>query len=118
MRFITMVTTTNPEKVGAPPAELMQAIVQLGMSAGAALVDTGGMKDTGTVTVSKGDIHIDGPYAEAKEAVGGYAIYELPTEQDVVDYCEKFVDLHRKHWPAWEGEVTILQLQTYNMARG
>jgi hypothetical protein len=110
MKFLTMVTTSNPEKAGAPPPELFDAIMKLGMSTGAALKDTGGMRDTGKVKVEGGQLVVDGPYAEAKEALGGYAIYELPTEADVIEYCSKFLDLHRKHWPVWEGEVSILQL--------
>jgi hypothetical protein len=88
----------------------MQAIIELGMATGAALRDTGGMRDAGTVKVKGGDLVVDGPYAEAKEVAGGYAIYELPTEADVVEYCKKFADLHRKHWPAWEGKITIQEL--------
>ena len=110
MKFLTMVTTTNPETAGAPPPALMQAIMDLGMSTGAALRDTGGMKDTGSVRVAAGDLIVDGPFAEAKEAVGGYAIYELPSEADIVEYCRKFADLHRRHWPQWEGRITIQEL--------
>lgn len=110
MKFFTMVTTSNPDKAGPPPPELMQAIMELGQSTGAALKDTGGMKDTGTVAVKSGDLIVDGPFSEAKEAVGGYAIYDLPTVDAVVDYCRKFADLHRKHWPAWEGKITIQEL--------
>ena len=113
MKFLTMVTTTNPEKAGPPPAALFQAINELGAATGAALKDTGGMKTTGVVKVQSGQLLVDGPYTEAKEAVGGFAIYELATEAEVIDYCKKFLELHRKHWPAWEGEVTIQELINY-----
>ena len=118
MKFLTMVVTSNPEKAGPPPPALFQAIAELGMSTGTALVDTGGMKDVGTIKVQNHDLVVDGPFAEAKEAVGGYAIYELPTEKDVVEYCKKFLDLHRKHWPVWEGTVTIQELVNYGPPRG
>ena len=110
MKFITMVTTSNPDKAGPPPPRLMQAIIELGMSTGAALKDTGGMRDTGTVAVKGGSLVVDGPFAEAKEVAGGYAIYELASEAEVVDYCKKFADLHRKHWPVWEGRISIQEL--------
>jgi hypothetical protein len=113
MKFLTMVTTTNPEKAGPPPPALFQAINELGAATGAALKDTGGMKTTGVVKVQSGQLLVDGPYTEAKEAVGGFAIYELATEAEVIDYCKKFLELHRKHWPAWEGEVTIQELINY-----
>jgi hypothetical protein len=66
MKFLTMVTTSNPEKAGPPPPALFQAITELGMATGAALKDTGGMKAIGTVKVEDHDILVDGPYAEAK----------------------------------------------------
>jgi hypothetical protein len=111
-----MVKTLNPETALNPPAELMAAIVQLGMEAGARMTETGGMSLAGTVTTRRGDMVTDGPFAEAKEMVGGYAIYDLETEAEIVDWTERFVELHRKHWPEWDGEVTILKLEQFNMA--
>ncbi|SMQ71156.1 YCII-related domain-containing protein [Devosia lucknowensis] len=116
MKFLTMVKTLNPETAGFPSPALMQAIVQLGMEAGAKMTETGGMALAGTVTTRKGQMVVDGPFAESKELVGGYAIYELETEAEIVDWTERFVALHREHWPEWDGEVTILHLQTFNMA--
>lgn len=116
MKFITMVKTLNPEVADRPPAALMAAIVQLGMEAGARMTETGGMTLAGTVTTRKGQMVTDGPFAEAKEMVGGYAIYELETEAEIVDWTKRFVELHREHWPEWDGEVTILNLQQFNMA--
>jgi hypothetical protein len=113
MKFLTMVVTTNPDKAGPPPPALFQAIMELGQATGAALKDTGGMKDIGVVKVENHDMFVDGPFAEAKEAIGGYAIYDLPSYDDVRAYVEKFLDLHRKHWPAWEGQVTIQELVAY-----
>ena len=115
MKFITMVKTLNPEQVGQPPAALMGAIMQLGMEAGAKMLETGGMAVAGTVTTRKGQMITDGPFAEAKEQVGGYAIYELDTEAEIVRWSERFVDLHRQYWPEWDGEVSILHLQQFNM---
>jgi hypothetical protein len=110
MKFLTMVTTTNADRAGMPPPELTQAIMQLGIKAGSKLKDTGGMKDVGVARVAEGALVVDGPYAEAKEAVGGYALYELDTEAQAMDWVRDFIELHRKHWPAWEGEVKLLHL--------
>jgi hypothetical protein len=116
MKFLTMVKTLNPETASNPPPVLMSAIVQLGMEAGIKMTETGGMALAGTVTTRKGEMITDGPFAEAKELVGGYAIYELDTEAEIVKWTERFVDLHRQHWPEWDGEVTILRLDSFNMA--
>lgn len=116
MKFLTMVKTLNPEVASNPPPELMQAIVRLGMEAGARMTETGGMALAGTVSTRKGQLVTDGPFAESKEIVGGYAVYELDTEAEIVEWTQRFVELHRQHWPAWDGEVTILHLQQFNMA--
>lgn len=116
MKFITFVTTNNPAEAGAPPQALMQAIVQLGMEAGARMLETGGMSDTGKVQVRNRRVVVDGPYTEAKELVGGYAIYELPSEGDIVEWSRRFAEVHTLHWPQWEGEIAIQQLHDFNMA--
>jgi len=116
MKFLTMVKTLNPETATNPPPALMQAIMALGMEAGARMTETGGMALAGTVSTRKGQLVTDGPFAEARELVGGYAIYELDSEAEIVRWTERFVDLHRQHWPEWDGEVTILNLQQFNMA--
>ncbi|SEQ03393.1 Uncharacterized conserved protein [Devosia sp. YR412] len=115
MKFITFVTTTNPAEVGAPPPALMQAIMQLGMEAGARMVENGGMSDTATVRVRGKQVVTDGPFAESKELVGGYAVYELASEAEAVTWAERFADLHRQHWPEWEGQIAIQQLHVFEM---
>jgi hypothetical protein len=115
MKFVTFVHTTNAAEAGPPPPALMQAIIALGMEAGAALVETGGMSDTATVKVRRSQLITDGPFAETKELIGGYAIYDLPTEAQIVSWAQRFADLHRQHWPQWEGEITIQQLHGFDM---
>ena len=115
MKYITMVKTLNPETVSHPPPALMAAIMQLGIEAGARMLETGGMAMAGTVTTRKGEMITDGPFAEAKEQVGGYAIYEIDTDAEIVQWTQRFVELHRQHWPEWDGEVTILNLQQFKM---
>lgn len=115
MKFITFVNTTNAAEIGPPPSALMDAIVKLGMEAGAHLVENGGMSDTARISVLGKQLLTDGPYAEAKEVVVGYAIYDLPTEADVVRWTERFAELHRLHWPQWEGEILIQQMHTFAM---
>jgi hypothetical protein len=114
MKFMTMVTAANPDKAGPPPPELYQAIAELGVRAGEALKDNGGMSTVGTVSVKRGELIVDGPYAEAKEAVGGFAIYELDSKEEAVRWASDFMELHRRHWPAWEGEVIVRQMVYYN----
>ena len=53
---------------------------------------------------------IDGPFSETKEVVGGFAIFELPSREVAVDSARQFMELHRKHWPGWEGETEVRQI--------
>ena len=45
--------------------------------------------------------------------MGGFAIYELESEAEALEWVRQFLDLHRQHWPAWQGEVTIRHLINY-----
>jgi hypothetical protein len=53
----------------------------------------------------------DGPFTEAKEIVGGYAIVEAASNKDAVAVATEFMDLHRVHWPTFEGECEVRPLE-------
>jgi hypothetical protein len=114
MRYITLLTaTTTPE--GPPPGELMAAIAQLGEQATQAgvLLDTAGLAPSGAgarIELSGGSISVsDGPFTEAKELVS-YAIYQVSSKEEAVEWSNRFLRLHAEQWPGWEGEVTVLKL--------
>jgi hypothetical protein len=79
------------------------------------LKDTAGLEPTKKATkfkLSKGKItKIDGPFTEAKEIVGGYAIIETKTHHEALDIAHQFMELHRIHWPTFEGECEVRPLQ-------
>jgi len=52
----------------------------------------------------------DGPFTEAKEVVGGYAQFELKSKQEAIDAAVRFMELHKKYWPGWEGETEVRQM--------
>ena len=45
----------------------------------------------------------DGPFAETKEVLGGFAIFEFATREEALASLQSFMELHREHWPEWEG---------------
>jgi hypothetical protein len=53
----------------------------------------------------------DGPFAEAKEIVGGYAIVEAKSKDEAVDIARRFMELHRIHWPEFECEGEVRGIQ-------
>jgi hypothetical protein len=60
------------------------------------------------VALSGGKIRVtDGPFSEAKEVVGGYAICECASHEEAVELATRFMELHRIHWPEFEGESEL-----------
>jgi hypothetical protein len=58
--------------------------------------------------VSSGNLTVtDGPFSESKEVIGGWAILQGDSRADVMRVATEFMELHRKHWPGFEGESEI-----------
>ena len=115
MRFMTMVR--SKEGAGFPPQALMDGIAALGVEAGKALIESGGLMPTGAgakLALRKGEITItDGPFTEAKEVVGGYAVYEVKTKAEAIEWSRRFLALHQKHWKGFECEVELRQIMEF-----
>src|SRR5262245_10812799 len=114
MRHMTIVTPTQP--FGVPTPALLQAIGKLAEEATKAgvFVETAGLAPTAEgsrVRLSNGKISVtDGPFTEAKEVVGGYAIFDVKSKEEVMEWTRRFMELHKKHWPDWEGETEVRQM--------
>ena len=60
------------------------------------------------VRLSSGKITVmDGPFAETKEIVGGYAIMEAASRDEALALARRFMELHKENWPAFEGEREV-----------
>jgi hypothetical protein len=114
MRFMIMVKSA--ESAGPPPQALMAALAQLGEEAtrAGAMVETGGLLPSALgarVRLSAGKLSVtDGPFAETKELIGGYAVYDVKSKQEAIEWTSRFMQLHKDHWPGWEGESEIRQI--------
>ena len=98
MRFISIFTH---EPVNRPPTEAeiarMGKLIEEGMKAGWLIATEGvsfGQKgvrvhksSTGTVTVT------DGPFAETKEVIGGYALLKADSRDDVIELIRSFLEV-------------------------
>ena len=61
--------------------------------------------------VSKGaTTRVDGPYAEAKEVVGGWALLQYDSLEEAVAGQQEFAELHAKYWPECEMVATLRQI--------
>jgi hypothetical protein len=114
MQFMMLVK--HAENCGAPPKELMDAMAKLSDEAVRAgtIRGSGGLAPTAKSTrvrLSGGQIKVtDGPFTEAKEIIGGYAVFELNSKEEAIEGAVRFMELHKKHWPGWEGETEIRQI--------
>jgi hypothetical protein len=114
MRFMMIVKSA--EKWGFPPKELMEAIGKLSedsVKAGT-MLGSGGLRSTAEgarVRLDGGKVTVvDGPFTEAKEIIGGYAQFELKSKEEAVVAAKRFMELHKMHWPGWEGETEVRQM--------
>ena len=65
------------------------------------------------VRLSKGKISVtDGPFTESKEIVGGYALIEARSEEHALEIAREFMEIHRVHWPQFEGESEVRPLES------
>jgi hypothetical protein len=113
MRYIVLLRA--PQMSTPPPPELMAAIMQLGDEATQAgqLLDTAGLAPSvagARIQLAGGQISVtDGPFAEAKETIS-YAIYQVHSKEEAVEWSARFLRLHRDLWPGYEGECDVLKV--------
>ena len=88
----------------------MQRISEREIKAGR-MLDNGGLMPLATgagVRVADGELSvIDGPFVEAKEVIGGYAIFELRNKEEAVALAVEFMQLHKDLMPGWEGTCEV-----------
>ncbi|MDP2780295.1 YciI family protein [Devosia sp.] len=100
MRYFMSIIPPADLKSEDIPQGLMDAMgpwMEKNLAAGS-LVSTGGLKPasegrrlmghTGAVALT------DGPFAEAKEVIGGYAVFEAPDLQAATALASEFMQLH------------------------
>lgn len=110
MRFMSIVTSAH---VGPPTPELMEQMNKLAereFKAGRA-VDMGGLlplAEGARVTLAGGKVSVlDGPFVEAKEVIGGYAIFDFKSKEEAVASAVEFMTLHKDYMPGWEGVCEV-----------
>jgi hypothetical protein len=118
MRFMMLVKANSDYEAGKPPSPaLMEAIEKASreQAQSGVLLASGGLMpsaqgarvqvDHGKVTV------IDGPFAEAKELIGGYAILEAGSKAEAIEQGRAFMQLHVDVLgSSFSGELEIRQL--------
>ena len=108
MRFLSIYKTTER---GVPPSQeemtKMGKLVEDGMKAGFLLATEGCLPSAlgARVRISGGKVTVtDGPFTEAKELVGGFAILRANSKEEAVEMAKNFLQV------VGDGECELRQL--------
>ena len=110
MRFLGY--TLGDESVPMPPPDpdlmaRMDVFAKGAIDAGV-LVATGGIGPTAMgakISLSNGEYTVvDGPFIEAKELIGGWALMECRDQDEAIEWTKRFLDI------AGDGESTLRQV--------
>jgi hypothetical protein len=117
MRFMMLVKHAEKpvqgDKPVPPPQKLMDKLAKLSEEAvkSGAMIANGALGPTAgssRIRLSGGKVTvIDGPFAEGKEIVGGFAILDYRSKEEAVEGARQFMELYRQYWPGWEGETEV-----------
>ena len=108
MRFLSIYK--HAER-GTPPTEqemaAMGALIEEGMKSGWLIATEGCLPSALGARVRRDGTKVsvvDGPFTEAKEIVGGFALMEAASRDEAIELCRKFLAV------AGEGECELRQL--------
>lgn len=104
MRYLMMQKPTDAAPDERLFAEMAAFVEEL--SASGVLLATGGLAPEGVTFRSQGDevTVTDGPFAEAKEAVAGFALIEVRTREEAIELGRRFRRI------VGDGESTMQQV--------
>jgi hypothetical protein len=124
MRYMMLVRSDERKNQGPPDPKLMEAIGKLteDMNRAGIVVATGGLLPSAAgakVRLSRGKITVtDGPFSEAKELIGGYAILKAESKAGAIELARRFMQAHADALGAtWDGEVEVRQLADFEPER-
>jgi hypothetical protein len=110
MKFMFIVKSGH---AGPPTPKLLEEMHKLAnreIKAGR-MLDNGGLMPIAMgaqVRIAAGQLSVlDGPFTEAKEVIGGYAVFELKSKEEAVASAVEFMQLHKDHMAGWEGTCEV-----------
>jgi hypothetical protein len=118
MRYVILVKATADSEAGALPGEDLvhamadyhEELVRAGV-----LLDAAGLQPSAKGWRVRYDGEertvVDGPFAEAKELVGGYAILQAKSKEEAIELAKRFMRVHAQVLgSSYEGECEVRQL--------
>jgi hypothetical protein len=109
MKFLCLYKPSKPE--GTPPQQdemaRMGQLIEDWMKSGVLLATEGCLPSAkgARIRLSNGQFTVtDGPFTEAKEVVGGFALIRTKSREEAIEYTKKFLKV------AGDGETEIRQI--------
>jgi hypothetical protein len=106
MRYLFLIRSSHPAMPSSDLMTAMHALAQREVEAGRMIADGGLMPPEAGAElriVGRKLRVLDGPFAETKEVIGGFAIFELPDHDAAIESAREFMNLHLQFMPDWEG---------------
>ena len=105
LKFIMLVKGPDAKN---PPKALFDAIDGLLKEAGNKMVWTGGFKNSASAAIARpegGKVRVtDGPFTEAKELIGGFALMNVDSREETIALTKRFLEI------AGDGESEIIEM--------
>jgi len=113
MRYMYLIFTSPETLAGPPPQRLMEEVGKMAATQ-TNMLSGGGLKTIDQAVrarVKAGKLTLtDGPFAESKEVMGGYAIFEHATREAAIESMRKFMELHVLYGEGWEGVCEMREM--------
>lgn len=110
MRFMNIITSDQEVPPTPELLEAMHKMAEREIKAGR-MIDSSPLtplSQGARVSIKAGKVAVlDGPFVEAKEMIGGYAIFEFRNKEEAVASAVEFMQLHVDHMPGWEGTCEV-----------
>jgi hypothetical protein len=118
MRFMMIVKASDLHEAGvAPDPRLREAVGKLAaeLEQAGRMVFSGGLAPSSQgvrIQAKDGDLtRVDGPFAETKELIGGFAIIEYASREEAIESGRQFMKLHQDILgPSYQGQLEIRQV--------
>ena len=117
MKYLMLIKHDESYRNQEIPQGLLDAMGEFvgGKMKSGVITDTAGLKPSANgfrVRSNGGKLKVtDGPFSETKELVGGYALAEVKSRDEALELAREFMDLHRIHWPEFDGTCEVRPLE-------
>jgi hypothetical protein len=118
MKFMLIAKADKNSEAGVPPDPRLVAAVRdfvAEMTKSGVLIGTGGLSPSSQgvrTRVSGGKVIVtDGPFVETKEVIAGYAIIDVKSKEEAIEWAKRFWQVHADVLgPSYEGEGEVRQM--------